>query len=208
MTGGSLSENITKSDIGLIPLKKKSPASFRSLCLLAMSIFLTFSLLSCDKKIDKIPSSEILALPSITVKNFRSVYSDSGKVQLVLRSTLMEEFKKNDEPYMEFREGILVTYFEGNKDSIGFVSAKYARFNEKNKLWELKDSVVVVNETNDKLETEQLFWDQEKDRIFTEKSVKITNEDQTVLGSGFESDSKLTTRMIKNVTATIYLKNE
>jgi LPS export ABC transporter protein LptC len=163
---------------------------------------------SCNKKIDKIPNSEILSLPSITVKNFRSIYSDSGKVQLILRSPLMEEYQKKDEPYMEFSDGILVTYFEGKKDSIGYVAAKYARYDEKTKLWELKDSVVVVNETNDKLETEQLFWDQEKDRIFTDISVKITNEDQTVIGSGFESDSKLTTRVIKNVTATIYLKDE
>lgn len=171
-------------------------------------VFSALLLFSCNKKIDKIPNAEILSLPSVTVRNFRSVYSDSGKIQLVLRSDLMEEYQKKDEPYMEFREGILVTYFEGNSDSIGFVASRYARYNEKTKLWELRDSVVVVNETNDKLETEQLFWDQEKDRIFTEKFVKITNEDQTVLGSGFESDSKLTTRVIKNVTATIYLKDE
>ena len=75
------------------------------------------------------------------------------------------------------------------------------------KLWELKDSVVVINQTNDKLETEQLFWDQDKDDIYTDRFVKMTNEDQTVLGSGFESDTKLTKRRIKNVSATIYLHN-
>jgi len=68
--------------------------------------------------------------------------------------------------------------------------------------------VVVVNETNDKLETEQLFWDQEKDIIYTERFVKITNEDQTVIGTGFESDPRLNRRKIKDVTATIYLRDE
>jgi len=58
------------------------------------------------------------------------------------------------------------------------------------------------------LETEQLFWDQEKDLIYTERLVKITNEDQTVIGTGFESDSKLNKRKIKNVSATIYLREE
>jgi hypothetical protein len=38
--------------------------------------------------------------------------------------------------------------------------------------------------------------------------VKITNEDQTVMGTGFESDPQLTRRRIKNVTATIYLNDE
>lgn len=192
----------------ILPREKANSLIQDRLLPAAFTVLLVILLASCDKKLDKIPNSEILSLPNVTVNNFKSIYSDSGKVQLILRSKLMEEYQKKDEPYMEFREGILVTYFEGNKDSIGFVASKYARYNEKTKLWELRDSVVVVNETNDKLETEQLFWDQEKDRIFTETTVKITNEDQTVIGSGFESDSKLTTRVIKNVTATIYLKDE
>lgn len=68
--------------------------------------------------------------------------------------------------------------------------------------------MVIVNETNDRLETDQLFWDQEKDLIYTDRLVKITNEDQTVIGTGFESDSRLEKRKIKNVSATIYLKEE
>lgn len=192
----------------MVSEKKKIPALPGSICPSVLIVFSALLLFSCNKKIDKIPNAEILSLPSVTVRNFRSVYSDSGKIQLVLRSDLMEEYQKKDEPYMEFREGILVTYFEGNSDSIGFVASRYARYNEKTKLWELRDSVVVVNDTNDKLETDELFWDQEKDRIFTDKSVRITNEDQTVIGSGFESDSKLTVRVIRNVIATIYLKDE
>ena len=208
MTGGSSSENMIRDRNIILFQKYHIPSRPGRLLFVALTMLVSLTFVSCDKKLDKIPNSEILSLPNVTVNDFRSVYSDSGKIQLVLRSELMEEYQKKDEPYMEFRKGILVTYFEGNKDSIGFVASKYARYNEKTKLWELRDSVVVVNETNDKLETEQLFWDQEKDRIFTETTVKITNEDQSVIGSGFESDSKLTTRVIKNVTATIYLKDE
>jgi hypothetical protein len=38
--------------------------------------------------------------------------------------------------------------------------------------------------------------------------VKITNEDEIVMGTGFESDSRLVKRRIKKVSATIYLKDE
>ena len=121
---------------------------------------------------------------------------------------MMEQFENIDDPYSEFRSGIKVDFYEGLDKPVGFVTAKYGRFTEKKKLWELKDSVVVVNESNDKLETEQLFWDQTKDIIYTDRFVKITNEDQIVMGSGFESDTKLTRRKIINYTATIYLKDE
>ena len=56
------------------------------------------------------------------------------------------------------------------------------------------------------LKLKQLFWDQDKDLIYTDRFVKITNEDQIVMGTGFESDPRLNRRKIKNVSATIYLR--
>ena len=165
-------------------------------------------LLSCTKKVDKIRNFDILSLPSVTVMDDRTVYNDSGKVQLILNFHMMEQYENNDDPYSEFKSGIKVDFYEGHDKPVGYVTAKYGRFTEKKKLWELKDSVVVVNESNDKLETEQLFWDQTKDIFYTDRFVKITNEDQIVMGSGFESDTKLTRRKIINYTATIYLKDE
>jgi LPS export ABC transporter protein LptC len=177
---------------------------FAGIAILPVILFLS----SCDKKIDKIKKTEILTLPSITVKDFYTVFDDSGKVQLTMASPLMETFDNVDVPYSEFSAGITVVFYDGQKDPVGSVTAKYAKYINKTSLWELKDSVVVINQTNDKLETEQLFWDQAKDNIYTDRFVKMTNEDQTVIGTGFESDTHLNRRRIKNISGTIYLKNE
>ena len=75
-------------------------------------------------------------------------------------------------------------------------------------MWELKDSVVVLNESNDKLETEVLYWNQENNLIYTDRFVKITNEDQITQGFGFESDPQGIKRRIKKISAIIYLKDE
>jgi LPS export ABC transporter protein LptC len=169
--------------------------------LLVASVFF----LSCNKKANTIKNSDILSLPSITVKNDTTVYDDSGKVQMLLIFPLMETYDKKDDSYSEFRSGIKVDFYDGKKDPVGHVTARYAKYTNKKKLWELQDSVVFVNESNDKLETEQLFWDTEKELIYTDRFVKITNEDQIVMGSGFESDTRLTKRKIINYAATIYL---
>ncbi len=163
---------------------------------------------SCTKKTGIIKSSDILSLPSVTVRDDTTVYDDSGKVQLILIFPLMEQYDKKDESYAEFREGVKVEVYEGHDKPTGHVTARYARFDLKKNIWELRDSVVVVNENNDKLETEQLFWDRDKDLIYTDRFVKITNADQIVMGTGFESDSRLTKRKIMNYTATIYLHDE
>jgi hypothetical protein len=65
--------------------------------------------------------------------------------------------------------------------------------------------VVVINESNEKLETELLFWNQEKDKIYTDRFVKITSADEIVQGIGFESDSHLYRRKMLKVTAEIPL---
>ncbi len=180
----------------------------RTSCLLLSIFFSVVSMVSCETKVETIKKSEILSLPSMTNRGIRTVYSDSGKVQLIMRAPLIETYNNNDEPYSEFREGISVVFFEGKKDSSGYATAKYARYTEKKKLWELRDSVVVLNGANDRLETEQLFWDQDKDLIYTDRFVKIINEDQTLMGTGFESDIKLNKRKIKSPSGPIYLKDE
>jgi len=170
-------------------------------------IILSF-LVSCEKKIGIIEKSDILNLPTITGRNINTVFTDSGLVQLIVSSPLIEKYDDVDDPHSEFREGIKAVFYDGKPVPSASVSSKYARFIDKKKLWELKDSVVAINEQNYKLETELLFWDQEKDLIYTDRFVKITSEDEIVMGTGFESDARMTVRKIKKVTATIYLTEE
>jgi LPS export ABC transporter protein LptC len=180
----------------------------RTHSLITLIVIVSGIVLSCENKINLIPKSDLLTLPTQTVKKFETVLTDSGRIQLIMSSPLAESYDKGDLPYSEFRSGIKVFFYDGHKEPLATVSAKYAKYNKTNNLWELKDSVVVVNENNDKLETEVLFWNQEKDLIYTDRFVKITNEDQIIQGFGFESDSYLQNRKIKKVSATIYFNNE
>jgi LPS export ABC transporter protein LptC len=176
---------------------------FITICLLTCMV-----IVACEKKIPTINKSDVLNLPSVTVKNLETVFTDSGRIQLIMSSPLLEEYTNTDSPYTEFRSGIKVLFHDGNKEPVASVTAKYARYTDNKSLWELRDSVIAVNETNDRLETELLFWDQQKELIYTDRFVKITNEDQIVMGTGFESDPRLEKRRIRNVSATIYLTDE
>lgn len=176
----------------------------RALVILSISL----AIYSCENKINFIPKSDILTLPSLTVRNFETFYTDSGKLQLTMSAPIMEQYNNNESPYYEFKSGIKVVFYNGQKLPAGTATSKYAKYTKADNLWELKDSVVVINEGKDKLETELLYWDQSKDLIYSDRFVKITNEDQIVMGTGFESDPKLTKRKIKKVSATIYLKEQ
>jgi LPS export ABC transporter protein LptC len=186
---------------------KRRSSRFGSHYVVFILIAMSVAFLSCEKKIPFIPKSDLLTLPSLTARDFRTVLTDSGRIQLILSSPLMEKYDKADPPVSEFRKGIKVDVYNGHDKPVATVTARYAKCTSNN-LWELRDSVVVVNENNEKLETELLFWNQEKDRIYTDRFVKITSEDQVSQGIGFESDTHLSKRRIFKVTAIISLPNE
>lgn len=186
----------------------KSSIKVNTFLPLTLFILLTGSLLSCENKIDLIPKDDILSLPARTSRDFSTELTDSGKLQLIMSAPIMEQYMNSESPYSEFISGIIVLFYDGNKNPIGSVSGKYAKYTHNDNLWELKDSVVVINESGDKLETEVLNWSQEKDLIYTDRFVRITNEDQIIHGFGFESDSHLNKRKIKKVQATIYINDE
>ena len=169
-------------------------------------IILSMIVISCENKIPVIPKSDLLTLPSLTGKGIYTVMTDSGQIQLKMSTPLVEKYDKADHPYSEFRLGIKVVLFNKQDDSV-IVTAKYAKCTDNN-LWELRDSVVVINENNEKLETEILFWNQDKDLIYTDRFVKMTSEDQVMQGIGFESDSHLNKRKILKPTAEIYFNQD
>jgi LPS export ABC transporter protein LptC len=173
-----------------------------------ISAAVIFLVLSCNRKIDIIKKSDIESLPTVTVKGVETVLTDSAKLQVVMSSPLVEKYTNQKPPYSEFRHGIKVLFHDGHKDPIARLTAKYAKFDEDKNLWELKDSVVAVNEKNEILETELLYWDQEKDRVYTDRFVKITSEDRIVMGTGLESNARFTIWTINNVSADMYIKDE
>jgi LPS export ABC transporter protein LptC len=183
-------------------MKSFTKISGYSIKLLAL-IFFAASLISCEKKMAVINNSEILSLPTTTVKNFETVYTDSAKLQLVLTSPLMESYSNSKPPYAEFRKGLMVVFYDGHKDPRGYFTSKYAKYLDDKKLWELRDSVVAVNEKNERLETELLFWDQTRDLVYTDRFVRISSADDVVMGIGMKSNSRFTKWWIINGSAKI-----
>jgi len=175
---------------------------------IAALIVIALNVISCEKKTGNYTKIDILTLPSQTGKDIRTIYTDSGRIQLVLSTPLMESYEKAEIPYTEFKSGINVLFHDGNEEPVASVSAKYAKYTDNKNLWELHDSVIAINEAGEKLETELLFWDQKKAIIYTDRFVKITTEDQIIQGYGLESDPRLSKRRIKNLSATIYIKEE
>ena len=101
------------------------------------AIVFSLIVLSCERKIEKIQKSEIATLPAFTAKGAKALFTDSGKMQLMMTFPIMETYNNEESPYSEFRSGIIVNFHDGQTDPVGFASSKYAKYTDKKKLWEL-----------------------------------------------------------------------
>jgi hypothetical protein len=59
---------------------------------------------------------------------------------------------------------------------------------------------VVSNYKNEKLETEELFWNERDGRIYSKKFVKVTTPSEIILGYGFSSNMEFTEWEIDSVS--------
>lgn len=177
----------------------------------SLSIAILFSgiavlFFSCANKVEKI--KEISAdekLPSMVADNYEMLYSDSAIVRFKMITPKMIRYEEEKEPFTEFPNGIEIEKFDGKMKVVSRITANYARYLDREKKWIAKNNVVAINETGDSLKTEELIWDENNGRIYSDLFVKIIRKDQIINGIGFESDQEMQNWEVKKPTGTLYI---
>ena len=72
------------------------------------------------------------------------------------------------------------------------IKADTAYYYNKKELWKLMGNVHVQNLKGEKFDTELLYWDQNKKRVYSDRRVRIEQPDQVIYAIGFESNEQLT----------------
>ena len=139
-------------------------------------------------------------LPIGISKDAFHVFKDSGRITSKIITPVLYDFNNREQhPYREFPKGIKIVNFNG-KDSVT-ITGNYALSYSKTKISEIEGNVIVLNHTEkSKLETEQLFWDQNTKYFFSEKAFTLSTLKDTVYGIGFECKENLSKHLAKKTT--------
>ena len=121
--------------------------------------------------------------------NVEIIYSDHGHVRMIMHAGQMDRFQ-GEENFLEMPDGIHVVFYDTLMQETSSLSARYAISYEDSELIEARNDVIVINELGERLNTEELIWDQQKERIYSEKFVKVTTEEEVLYGEGFEADER------------------
>lgn len=149
-------------------------------------------------------------LPVGVSENISHVYKDSGRVTARMITPLLLDFSnRKQHPYSEFPKGIKLVMIARNSSDSTTITGAYAISYNKTSVSEIIGEVVVYNHTEEsKLETSQLYWDQKTNYLFTEKEFKLTLENDTIHGKGFESKHNLSEWILKKTSGNIHIKEE
>ena len=127
--------------------------------------------------------------PMREVEKMEMFYSESDRIKIKMTSDLVYEFLNGDR---EFPKGLYVEFFDefGNLEST--LKANHAYFFNADNKWRGRGNVEVKNiEKHEQLNTEELFWKQNDQKISTEKFVTIRQQGDVIFGTGLDAKQDL-----------------
>jgi LPS export ABC transporter protein LptC len=178
---------------------------------LAFIIFISFLLPGCENSMEKIKTiTKNPAYPTLSRINSETYYSDSSRIKVRVWAAKLERYTQTKDPYINFPEGILVYFYDTAMNIESEISAHSAVFYENKNLWIARDDVVAKNNNKgDQLNTEELFWNQNTHKIYSEKFSRIQSKDGVTIGeNGFEANQNFTWWRIKNTRGDLNIKDE
>ena len=175
--------------------------------LLFVCFFLSLILSGCNSSINGV--NYVTTHANINIEKGKQVeidYSDKGVVRIKAIAPTATRFVK-EKPYYEFSNGIKLLFYNAEHKIENTLTAKYATAYENSHSMTARDSVVVINNKGELLNTDELIWDEEKKIIYSNSFVKITTADEIIYGNGMTANENFTDYVIKNITGKIKVKS-
>lgn len=165
------------------------------------SVVVIFS--GCTGKNDEVLELKEYTGPIVEIENAVTFYSDSAKVKMRMEAPLQLEFGSGDR---EFPDGLFLQFYDEEGNPTSTLRADYCYYTRKEDLYKATGNVVIQKmETNDRLDTEELYWDQKKEEVFTDKFVRIEKDGELHIGDGLEAKQDFSYWKILNSKGTITL---
>ncbi len=154
---------------------------------------------SCKNRVSTIGSlSNLDSIPTQTIENMVGWQIEGGIVRGRLTAPYMEKYTKGPQPYEIFPNSFRVEGYtrDGELETV-IVANKAMHKTGDEDIWVAYGNVKIVNILKQEtMETDTLFWDQQKKMIYTHCFVKLTSPDFFAQGFGMESDDRATNAKI------------
>jgi LPS export ABC transporter protein LptC len=141
--------------------------TFAVLCLFALSL-----LWSCEDKQDG--AVELYQGPIEEIRDVRLLYSESGQLRVEVKTPLQYRYQSDDKV---FPDTVNINFFDPASGTVvTTLRSDSGRFDNSSNLYIVKGNVRVVNkQKQQRLKTQELYWNPTTRKVYTEKDVLIEN---------------------------------
>lgn len=169
-------------------------------------IFAILILASCDKN-EQVPKDiQPYTGPLREAEDVEIYYSESATVKVKMVTPKLLEFANGDQ---EFPEGLYLEFYDENGKMTTTLKANEAIFTKEEEEWRGRGDVEIKSiEDNKQLNTEELFWKPEEERMYTEQQVTIREPDKVLYGRGLAAKQDFSSYEITKPEGTFYLEEE
>jgi hypothetical protein len=126
-------------------------------------------------------------------RDIEVVYTDSSFLIFILKAPLSKRIYSRFSVTEEFPEGIEVTFYDKSETPRSWLTSDFAVRDQANRRITVQKNVILRNDRGERLNGPELIWDEKLKEIYTDRFVKITQADGSVVYSyGFKSNEAFT----------------
>lgn len=140
------------------------------------------------------------SVPTMLTRDVSTLISDSGITRYRITASLWLVFDQARVPVWRFPNGLLLEKFNSDYKTEATVVCDSAIYFKNSQIWRLDGNVNILNTAGEKFLTQQLFWDQRMNKMYSDSFIHIERADRTIEGLGFESNDRMTRYAIHNPT--------
>ena len=158
------------------------------------AIVVLFFLLSCGNEKKNVESciEEPDSIPYLSTYGVTTLISDSGRISYKIEAEEWHIYEKRRPKYWAFEKGAYLEKYDDSLRVEATIKSDTAYFFSEKKLWKLIGNVHIKNQKGEKFFTDLLYWNQEDGSIYSDKYIKIEQQEQITTGIGFRSNQELT----------------
>lgn len=138
--------------------------------------------------------------PTMKTLDVSTLISDSGITRYKVTAPIWLVFDEAKTPQWQFPKGIHLEKYDDFFRRDATVDADRATYFKEKQLWRLDGYVRIANIANEKFLTPQLYWDQRRQKLYSDSFIHIEKSDRTIEGYGFESNEQMTDYRVRNVS--------
>jgi LPS export ABC transporter protein LptC len=139
--------------------------------------------------------------------DIRMTYTDSAMVKAILTAPINMDYTHLSFKYSEFPEGLKIIFYNDNNEENTLV-ADYGILYNQTRIVDLQGNVVLLSNDGSRLETSQMYWDSEKEWLFTEQPFIFKSENEDMAATRLDTNKEFSKFQTGKLSGTILVEEQ